>query len=212
MPLPKELLQYSFIASQFFQIFKIKFNTMFNLAESIQKNLGYATLYKVDPNTQDIDGKEKSFGNNSLAQAGIPAVLSALFNYVLQPCGGNISLLPENVKWLTVIFGDRLNEITERIAGYAGTSVNSAKGELEHIVAEAVRLLKEHINVSDQASSLRAFCLEHKNDGVAYLPAALQTGAILGNNTLDDRTHKMDGPISGLMHLLEKQFNGDGKI
>ena len=74
---------------------------MFNLVESIQKNLGYAKLYKVDPNTQDIDEKEKSFGNNSLAQAGIPAVLCGLFNYILRPEGDSLTLLPENAKWLT---------------------------------------------------------------------------------------------------------------
>jgi hypothetical protein len=185
---------------------------MFNLVESIQKNLGYATLYKVDPNTQDIDQKEKSFGNNSLAQAGIPAVLCGLFNYVLQPEGNNFSLLPENVKWLPLIFGNRLSEIIERIAAYAGTSVANAKGELEHMADEAVRLLKTNIIVKDDISTLRAFSIEHKNDALAYLPGSLRTGEILGNNSLDDHTHKMDGPISGLMHSLEKHFSGDAKI
>lgn len=185
---------------------------MFNLVESIQKNLGYAKLYKVDPNTQDIDQKEKSFGNNSLAQAGIPAVLCGLFNYVLRPDGNNISLLPENVKWLPLIFGNRLAEIIERIAAYAGTSVDSAKGELEHMADEAVRLLKENIFIKDDISTLREFSMVHKNDALVYLPGSLRTGEILGNNSLDDHTHKMDGPISGLMHSLEKHFSGDGKI
>jgi hypothetical protein len=185
---------------------------MFNLVESIQKNLGYAKLYKVDPNTQDIDEKEKSFGNNSLAQAGIPAVLCGLFNYILQPEGDNFSLVPENAKWLPLIFGNRLSDIIKRIADYAGTSIDSAKGELEHMADEAVRLLKENSIVKNGMSTLREFSLEHKNDALYYLPGALRTGEILGNNTLDDHTHKMDGPISGLMHSIEKYFNGDNKI
>lgn len=185
---------------------------MFNLVESIQKNLGYATLHKVDPNTQDIEEKEKSFGNNSLAQAGIPVVLSGLFNYVLQPEGGNISLLPENVKWLPLLFGDKLNEIIERIATYAGTSISNAKGELEHMADEAVRLLKKNILVENDMRALKKFSMDHKNDVLSYLPGALQTGEILGNNSLDDRTHKMEGPVSGLMHAIEKHFSGDAKM
>jgi len=185
--------------------------TMNNLVESIQKNLGYATLYKVSPNTQDIDEKEKSFGNNSLAQAGIPAVLCALFNFVLRPEADNISLLPENVKWLPLIFGNRLTEIIERIAAYAGTSVESAKGELEHMADEAVRLLKANIIIKDDISTLREFSMEHKNDALAYLPGSLRTGEILGNNNIDDLTHKMEGPISGMTHSLEKHFSGDSK-
>jgi hypothetical protein len=173
---------------------------MFNLVESIQKNLGYAKLYKVDPNTQDIDEKEKSFGNNSLAQAGIPAVLCGLFNYILRPEGDSLTLLPENAKWLT------------RIADYAGTSIDSARGELEHMADEAVRLLKENTIVKNGMNTLREFSVEHKNDPLYYLPGALRTGEILGNSTLDDHTHKMDGPISGLMHSIEKYFNGDEKI
>jgi hypothetical protein len=179
---------------------------MFNIVESIQENLGYARLYKVDPNTQDINESDKSFGNNSLAQAGIPAVLCGLFNYILQPEANNISLFPDNAKWLPMIFGNRLNDIIERIAAYAGTSASSAKGELEHMADEAVRLLKKNIVVEDDMSALKKFSMEHKNDALAYLPGVLQTGEILGNNSLDDRTHKMDGPISSLMHSIEKIF------
>jgi hypothetical protein len=42
-----------------------------------------------------------------------------------------------------------------------------------------------------------------------YLPAALQIGQLLANDDLDDRTHKMEGPISNLMHSFEKRFSGD---
>ncbi|HLK30069.1 MAG TPA: hypothetical protein VKT28_15925 [Puia sp.] len=184
---------------------------MFNIVEKIQENLGYSKLFKIDPNTQDIDKAEKSYGNNSLAQAGIPAVLCGLFNYVLLPEGNNISLFPANVKWLPLIFGDKLNEIIERIATYAGTSISNAKGELEHMADEAVRLLKQNIIVDNDMSMARKFSMEHKNDALSYLPGVLRTGEILGNNSIDDQTHKMQGPVSGLMHLFEKHFSSDNE-
>jgi hypothetical protein len=182
---------------------------MINLVESIQKNLGFSALYKVDPNTQDIDKKEKSFGTNSLAQAAIPAVLCGLFNYILQPGGNdNIALLKGNVKWLPLFFGNKENEVVERIANYAGVSATNATPEMEHIADEAVRLVKENV-AGKPDTELKSFSIEHKNDALLYLPAALQLGELLGNNNLDDRTHKMEGPISSLMHSFEKHFSSD---
>ena len=184
---------------------------MFNIAETIQSNLGYSSLSKIDPNTQDVEEKEKSFGTGSLAQAAIPAVLTGLFNYILQPETDNLLLLQDNGKWLPIIFGNKETTITERIASYAGTSATSAKGEMEHIADEAVRLIKSNMSEKYNMDQLKAFSAEHKNDGLPYLPAALQTGQLLGNNNLDDRTHKMEGPISSLMHSFEKQFGSDEK-
>jgi hypothetical protein len=184
---------------------------MINLTESIQKNLGFASLNKIDPNTQDINTNEKTFGPNSLAQAAIPAVLSGLFNYILQPHAEELSLSneAEKGKWLPKIFGNNENEITDRIANYAGTSVVNAKGEMEHIADEAVRLVQDNLVNKNDSLELRNFAIEHKNDALPYLPAVLQTGYLLGNNNLDDRTHKMEGPISSLMHSFEKSFSSD---
>jgi hypothetical protein len=183
---------------------------MTNLVEIIQKNLGYPALFKVDPNTQDIKKEEKSFGTNSLAQAAIPAVLCGLFNYILQP-GTEDNRLDENGKWLPRIFGNKADEIVDRVATYAGTSSLDTKGEMEHIASEAVRLIKGSIETGGQAATTRDFSVVHKDDALLYLPAALQTGVLLDNNGLDDRTHKMEGPISSLMHRLEKQFSGAEK-
>ncbi len=184
---------------------------MINLVESIQKNLGYPLLHKVSPNTQDIAEKEKHFGTNSLAQAAIPAVLCGLFNYVLQRESDTVPELPDNSKWLPLIFGNRETDIIEHVAVYAGVSVTTAKGEMEHIADEAVRLLKKDILMNDDMSELRKFSIVHKNDALLYLPASLHIGELLGNNNLDDNTHKMEGPISSLMHSFEKHFSGDGK-
>jgi hypothetical protein len=182
---------------------------MINLTESIQKNLGYAALNKIDPNTQDINKDEKSFGINSLAQAAIPAVLSGLFNYILKPREENIMLNDEKHKWVPEIFGNNEDEITNRIATYAGTSVINAKGEMEHIADEAVRIVQDNLKDKNDSVELRNFAIEHKSDALPYLPAVLQTGYLLGNNNLDDRTHKMEGPVSSLMHSFEKTFSSD---
>jgi len=35
-------------------------------------------------------------------------------------------------------------------------------------------------------------------------------GDILNDDTLDDRTNKMEGPISNFMHSIENKFSGGG--
>jgi hypothetical protein len=40
-----------------------------------------------------------------------------------------------------------------------------------------------------------------------YLPAALQIGVLLNDDTLDDATNKMEGPISSLMQKIGAAFS-----
>jgi hypothetical protein len=42
---------------------------------------------------------------------------------------------------------------------------------------------------------------------LTYLPASLHLGNILDDTTLDDRTHKMEGPISSIMQAISSGFN-----
>ena len=47
---------------------------------------------------------------------------------------------------------------------------------------------------------------------LVYLPAALYMGDVLNDEGLDDKTNKMEGPVSNLMHRIENSFSdGDRK-
>ena len=48
---------------------------------------------------------------------------------------------------------------------------------------------------------------------LVHLPAAMQMGDVLNEESLDDRTNKMEGPISNFMHAIENKFstNDDSK-
>lgn len=185
---------------------------MDNLVNLIRKNLGYGELKKVDPNTQDVTENEKTFGSSSLAQAAIPAVLLGIYNH-LQTREGTRVILEEKddntIKWLNVIFGPRENELVSRIAAYAGTSEHDAKHETGHIASEAVRVIREQIPDKDKTdfNVVTDFVAKNKIDTLRYLPASLKLGSLLDNENIDDRTNKMEGPVSNLMHSIEKQFN-----
>lgn len=179
-----------------------------NLVESIQKNLGYEQLHKVDPNIQDVSGEVKSFGIDSIAQAAIPAVLCGLDNFI-QSNNASMAVLGGTnspAKPIPLIFGNKEEELIGKIADYAGSTVQTTDKEVEHIANEAIRLIKQAIPGEDINAARTLLANQHDNF-LLYLPASLQIGYLLNKNSLDDRTHKMEGPVSTLMHKIEKTFN-----
>jgi hypothetical protein len=44
-----------------------------------------------------------------------------------------------------------------------------------------------------------------------HLPAAMQLGYLLNDNAMDDRTNKMEGPVSSFMHTIENKLSGGGE-
>ncbi|HMH34859.1 MAG TPA: hypothetical protein VK543_17610 [Puia sp.] len=179
---------------------------MISLIDLIQKNLGYQELHKIDPNTQDIKLDEGKFGIQSVTQAAIPAVICGLYNLLKTAEGAELLLDTESTNWLDSIFGKKKDELIKRIAAYSNTSIAAAQLETEHIANEAVRLLKENITDKANQQAIGQFAAEQRTQALLYLPASLQLGDLLNDNQLDDRTHKMEGPISSLMHAVEKQF------
>ena len=182
---------------------------MNNLIELVRKNLGFNELRKIDPNTQDVRDDEKIHGTDSLAQAAIPAVLIGLYNNLQIAESAAAILDGESVNWLKTIFGNRTDEVVDKIAAYAKTAPASVKQEAEHIANEAVRVVRHQIHHHNSFTAIRAFVKENRTDTLKYLPAALQIGDVVENNNIDDRTNKMEGPVSNFMHKVEKAFNSN---
>jgi hypothetical protein len=181
-------------------------NLFMNIIETVQKNLGFMTLKKIDPNTQEITGQEVDMGNSALAQAGIPSILLGIYNSLEQNPDLNILDTNEGKK-LERIFGKDAEIVVKKITGYAKIQDEHSSQELEHIASESMRVVKERIGEGANESSIRNFIGRNKPDTLLYLPPSLDLGTILQNNNLDDRTGKMEGPISSLTHRLEKLFN-----
>jgi len=179
-----------------------------NIIEVIQKNLGYGTIQKIDPNSQEVADKDSIHGNTAVAQAAIPSVLLALFNRLeKEPNASWLAAEQPTGRLMEKIFGKSATGITEKIAAYSGLTGLGVKAEMEHIAAESVRVVRDQVSDINNEKNISAFVARHKHEVLLYLPAILQLGSLLGNNNLDDRTEKMEGPVSGLMHRMEKQFN-----
>jgi hypothetical protein len=177
-----------------------------NIIETIQKNLGLIPLKKINPNTQEIAGEPVDMGNTALAQAGIPAILLGI--YTRLEINPDVSSLDGDTgRLLEMIFGKSKDIVVKQITDYSKVKDEHSVQELEHIASESVRVVKEKIGGGTNEHSVRNFVSANKPDTLLYLPPSLDLGTILQNNNLDDRTGKMEGPVSTFVRRLEKVFN-----
>jgi hypothetical protein len=174
-----------------------------NIIETIQRNLGLGNLEKVDPNTQ-----EPAHHEHSLAQAAIPTVLLGLYKYANTEIGAAEILHGNSENWLDEFFGNRKQEAAEKIAAYTGKNDADILQVMERIANEAVRIIREKAPSHASPAQAKAFIMAQRSDILKRLPAELQIGDLLNDNTLDDRTNKMEGPMSDQMHFFEKLFSG----
>ena len=127
-----------------------------NIIETVQKNLGFMTLNKIDPNTQEVTGEDTVIGNSALAQAGIPAILLGIYNNLEQ--NPDISLLnTEEGKKLERIFGKSVVIIVKKITDYSKIQDKHSLQELEHIASESMRVVKEKIGEGASQNAIRKF-------------------------------------------------------
>jgi len=173
-----------------------------NLVEIIQKNLGYTPIKKIDPNTAEPKDKLLAFESASLPQAGVPVIVLGLMNYMAGDLGNE--KVP-NIETLDELFGENLDEIITRVATYSGNTIEHTKHELNFIAKEALRVTREKIK--ENTGGFKDFVVVQKRDAMLYLPESLHAGVLLGDSRIDDKTNKMEGPLSNVMHNIEKRFS-----
>lgn len=179
-----------------------------NLLETIQQNLGYPALQKIDPNTQHVVENDKTPDEHKFSQAAIPAVLTALYKYVQSDAGAEDFLRGDNSSnWVSKIFDDNKKEAIQKISAYAKQSNHDPVAKMNAIANEAVKVVKENISADAGIKEVKLFFGNQANNILLYLPAELNMGELLHDTTLDDKTNKMEGPISSLMQNIGSAFS-----
>ncbi len=182
---------------------------MANLIDTIQKNCQYPPLQKIDPNTQEVKHRIGESEIDKIGQAAIPAVLTGLFMLSRNDEGClKIMNTVDSVNTLGTLFHNDETEIVQRVANYAGLSVNQAKSHLENIADESIRLVNGIAGGSCQ--KLKHYMNDQRHSILVYLPASLHMGDFLQDEHLDDKTNKMEGPVSNFMHKIENLLSQGG--
>ena len=179
-----------------------------NLLETVQKNLGYPALQKIDPNTQAVVEDIKTPDEDKFSQAAIPAILTAFYKYVQADDGAAAVLRGDySTDWVKEIFEDNKREVVQTIASYSKLSGVEPIERMNDIADETIRVTKENLPADADIKDVKTFFSDQKNNILLYLPAALHIGDLLHDDTLDDNTNKMEGPISSLMHSIGSAFS-----
>ena len=175
-----------------------------NLVETIQKNLGLPALQKIDPNIQEVKTKSLRAPADNLAQAAIPAVLTALYKLTRSDEGCKAIISGDgNPDWLGTFFEGKEKSAVDKVALYAGVSAAEAESLMEDIADEAVVAVKNSIKPKLTGDLVRTYLESQRHHIIVYLPPVMKMGDLLNDEQLDDRTNKMEGPVSGFMHRVE---------
>ena len=179
-----------------------------NLLETVQKNLGYPALQKIDPNTQAVKEDENTPDEDKFSQAAIPAILTAFYKYVQTDDGAADFLRGDySTDWVNKIFQDNKRDVVKTISSYSMESGAEPVARMNDIADETVRVAKENLPADAGIKEVKLFFSDQRNNILLYLPAALHMGDLLNDDTLDDNTNKMEGPISSLMHSIGSAFS-----
>ena len=179
-----------------------------NLLETVQQNLGYPPLQKIDPNTQQMVEDANTPAEHKFSQAALPAILMGLYKYVMIDAGADEFLRGDGAtNYLGSIFPENKKEAIETISAYAKQSGDDPVAKLNAIVTETIKVVKANLLADAVAKDVKDFFSNQRNNILLYLPAALNMGELLNDSTIDDNTNKMEGPISSLMHSIGSAFS-----
>jgi len=179
-----------------------------NLLETIQQNLGYPPLQKIDPNTEEVKEDPNTPDEEKFSQSGIPAILTAFYKYVQTDDGAAEVLRGDySTDWVGKIFQENKREVVKTISSYSHQTGVEPLSRLNDIADETVRVTKQNLPADAGIKDVKLFFSNQRNNILLYLPPALHMGDLLNDDTLDDNTNKMEGPISSLMHSIGSAFS-----
>lgn len=180
-----------------------------NILEQLTKNVGMQPLIKVDPNTQEVKVTSDSEKENKLMQAIVPTVVAGLYDCARSEAGLDFltgsSSTPD---WLALLFAKNAPEVKQRLANYSNNTEDAVQTHFNSVAAEGTKILRTHASENDRKVSIRNIAGAQRDWFLPYLPAELRIGKLLDDNTMDDRTNKMEGPVSTMMHKIETILTG----
>lgn len=179
-----------------------------NIVEAIQARLGYSHIEKVDPNTNQVKNEDQMISMERLEHAATASMLAGFYKQATNDKDDDIPFkYSDGENWTSILFGDKANEAAAKVATFAYADSQTASFEMNKVGGAVMDLFSE-TSSDHNANTFKDWIVNQRNNILPYLPPELHLGDdVLNDNTIDDRTHKMEGPISGLMHAIEKVFS-----
>jgi hypothetical protein len=113
----------------------------------------------------------------------------------------------DDINWIAKIFDDNRTEAVQTISAYAKQLNEDPAAKMNAIARKAVKVAKDNLPADAGIKEVKIFFSDQRNHILVYLPAELKMGELLHDNTLDDNTNKMEGPISSLIKSIGSAFS-----
>lgn len=174
-----------------------------NIVEAIQKRLGTTSINKIDVNTSHQSETKHPAKTDEGMQAAASAVLVALYRFGKTDEGAASIARDGNRNWLQTIFMNKEEVAIDRVAKYSNNSADDCRNVMTEIADEAVQEVHRNVGKDATPEKVKAYISSQRHNILSYLPAELEMGKLLDDPVLDDRTNKMEGPVSSFLHWIE---------
>lgn len=175
-----------------------------DIIQQIRNFLGNTSVPKIDPNTQEPVKKEAAA--NNVESASIPVVLVGLYKNTRNAEDAGKLIQQSNSEIVNTIFKEHTEQVTEIVSNYSNVGTNEARNAMEKVVDAVKKVLHQDLKEVN-GNTVMAFFAAQRSNILKHLPVELHAGELLNDPAMDDKTNKMEGPMSGMMHTVEKIFS-----
>ena len=181
-----------------------------NLVEDVQQKLNVDELQKIDPDTGNVKEAGSLKGSNAFYQLAIPAVLAGLYRFT-RTTKDNLDIFNvSSGNLLSSFFDDHEGNVISRLSEITGVAPKESVQRLRTIAETAVSSLKENLSENPTKEDIASYLTGQRHSILMYLHPSLHIGQQLRDDTIDDSTNKMEGPITDFMHTIGQVFSGPG--
>ncbi|MDF2187373.1 OmpA family protein [Paraflavitalea sp. CAU 1676] len=135
-------------------------------------------------------------GASSILNLSKEAASSGVLNN-LGSFAGSGNLVSKGLEWLKKLFGDKFDNITSLISGFAGIRDSSAASVLSVAAPAALGTLGKQVNTNNlSVGGLTSLLASQKDSILSALPSGLNLAGALGLGSLGDLGSKLTGAFS----------------
>ena len=177
-----------------------------NIVDAVRARLGSHSLNKIDVNASHQSETRKPATTDHAQQGAAAAVLVALYRFGKTDEGAANLAHNTSGNWLQTIFMNKEAVAANSVAAYADISAGEARDLMAIVADEAVAAVHRNTGKDATPAKIKTYIASQRSNILAYLPAELEMGKLLNDSVLDDRTNKMEGPVSSFLHWIEELF------
>lgn len=169
-----------------------------------------AKMPEVDPVSHETKNQSAAMAGK-LAQGAMAAGLVILYKYSRSMDGAEylVNARPADIE-LNMLLNNREKDLYVQLAQYAGSSELQASTMLAVVIREAMFYVHQEMSHNRTSDAVQTYFGNQRQAILGHLPPELGLGEIMKDDTLDDRTNKMEGPVSSLAHAIENVFSSSG--